>query len=193
MMKECRVATVLVLAVVFCFALGSLDQAAGQRVKTTPVWQITRDGTDTSVRWVKHRPNPRFWIYNVGGGNDLVLDRETGLVWEREPHATERTFTAACNYCYDLNKGGRMGWRLPAIEELTSLVDEAQLERLPKDHPFTVSTTNRYWSSTTDPSDDTDANTYRFGASGGPLAVDKVNGSELTWCVRGGKAARDTY
>lgn len=55
-----------------------------------------------------------------------VLDRETGLVWEKQPSATPRTWRDALSHCLNLRTGGRMGWRLPAVQELLTLVDPAQ-------------------------------------------------------------------
>lgn len=97
-----KIAVVLTLAVAFCFVLyASVAQAAStdpvnkgyfnKRAKNThravniPIWQITQDGNAPfSVNWVDHAPNPRFAIYDPGTPgdetDDLVLDKETGLV-----------------------------------------------------------------------------------------------------------------
>ena len=55
-----------------------------------------------------------------------VLDRETGLVWERSPDPTHRNRRLAASACHDKIIGGRKGWRLPTISELASLVDPHQ-------------------------------------------------------------------
>ena len=51
------------------------------------IWKLFIDGTDTSVAWLDHKPNTRFAIYNAGTAtnpnDDLVLDKETGLIWPR--------------------------------------------------------------------------------------------------------------
>ena len=40
-----------------------------------------------SLKWVDHKLNPRFAIYDLGTpadeGDDLVLDKEKGLIWTR--------------------------------------------------------------------------------------------------------------
>jgi hypothetical protein len=57
-------------------------------IEPIPNWQITTDGTATSVTWVDYTPNLRFAIYDNNtpdnDTDDLVLDRETGLVWVRD-------------------------------------------------------------------------------------------------------------
>src|SRR5829696_9506620 len=59
-----------------------------------------------------------------GLGAQAALDRETGLVWQRvpiEPRAFE--WQVARNLCRTENTGARQGWRLPSVEELSSLLD----------------------------------------------------------------------
>lgn len=55
-------------------------------------------------------------------GVAAVLDRETGLVWQRVPDTTQRQFANAYHYCAQLSLGGKYGWRLPAVNELASLL-----------------------------------------------------------------------
>ncbi len=79
-----------------------------------------------------------------------VLDRETGLVWERNTLKEARSWIAAQIYCYQLEIGGRKGWRLPTIDELATLVDSSQSNpALPMKHLFTNVKSSYYWSSTT--------------------------------------------
>ncbi|MBC8232578.1 DUF1566 domain-containing protein, partial [bacterium] len=161
MFKTRKTAVVLTLTVASCFALIWLVQAgpdAGPLDPVTkiwaifnlrnrnmatsiPIWQITQDGTAKSVIWVDHKPNPRFAIYDAGTPgdetDDVVLDKETGLVWERAPDMSTMDWYDALLYSYQVYLGGRMGWRLPTIEELASLVDPSEgPPTLSKDHPF---------------------------------------------------------
>jgi hypothetical protein len=88
-------------------------------------------------------------------GGQAVRDNETGLVWERSPH-DQRDWEDAVRTCWQRKVGDRMGWRLPTVEQLASLVDpNAQQPALPPGHPFVnIQTgnflTTAYWSSTTD-------------------------------------------
>lgn len=74
---------------------------------------------------------PRAWSQKLPASarfqlvldNDAVLDKETGLVWEKSPDTTTRHWANATIYAYQKTVGGRKGWRLPTVEELASLVD----------------------------------------------------------------------
>jgi len=69
-----------------------------------------------------------------------VLDKETGLVWEKSPDAAFFLPPAPPTYlmCNYKTVGGRKGWREPTIEELASLIDPTQTSpALPSGHPFT--------------------------------------------------------
>jgi hypothetical protein len=66
---------------------------------------------------------PRFIVLtNIPGA---VLDAETGLVWQRTPTNgfSFHNWAASHAVCNSLALGNRLGWRLPTIHELTSLVD----------------------------------------------------------------------
>jgi hypothetical protein len=148
-----------------------------------PIWDITE------ADWIDDRQNRRFAIYSYGaptGSDDAVLDKETGLVWERSPSPDKRQWDGAIVYSYTQAIAGRKGWRLPTIEELLSLVDPTKTNpTLPGGHPFmNVKTDYFYWSSTlgmTQPP--TFAWGYNFG-NGDTSNVVK-SASAYTWLVRG--------
>ena len=81
-----------------------------------------------------------------------------------------------------------MGWRLPTVEELASLVDTSQQQpALPAGHPFSNVSLNLYWSATTDANDNSNAWTVTFGARGALFIASKTDPDALVWCVRGGQ------
>ncbi len=122
-----------------------------------------------------------------------ALDRETGLVWEKSPLWTGNpstsvmTWIPAIGHCYKRRVGGRKGWRLPAIEELASLVDTsvATSPKLPAGHPFTNVQSGFYWSSSTRAGDNNYAWSVGFG-DGGVYGGGKSTTAFYVWCVRGG-------
>ena len=125
-----------------------------------PIWQITKEGTAESVEWVDHDPNPRFAIYDPDTPedetDDAILDKETCLVWQKYL-GQAMDWASAIEHCYDVTTGGRKGWRVPTMEELSSLVDPNQeYPALPLGHPFSNLQTF-YWSSTTNVEDTTQA------------------------------------
>jgi hypothetical protein len=140
MERTTKITTVLTLVMAFCFVLVSLAQA---QEKAKPLMLI------------EHKPNPRFAILDPCSpeeeGDDLVLDKKTGLVWARNAHLAtmQLMWDDAGIYCQNLTLGNHKGWRLPTKEELSSLVDASQEHpSLPKGHPFS-NVKFSYWSSTT--------------------------------------------
>ncbi|MCR4320424.1 MAG: DUF1566 domain-containing protein, partial [Candidatus Brocadiaceae bacterium] len=117
--------------------------------------------------------------------NAAVLDKETGLVWEKSPDTTTRTWTSAIAYAYAKNVGNRKGWRLPTVEELASLVDPTQNNpALPSGHPFTNVQSLQYWSASTFAGNTSNAWYVHF-LNGDALNFNKLVGNYV-WCVRGG-------
>ena len=166
--------------------------------------------------------------------NEVVRDNETGLLWERyvlspgsNPDGStgriqRMSWSDAVMYCYrntlgnadDNGLDGRAGWRLPAIEELTSLLrgdfDQWESEIIgilqtdwgfaitrPRNPDFPDSNNPRtYWSITTSPSANTDALVLEWidrspAGDGVENLFFRVNSMPMSnralpWCVRGG-------
>jgi hypothetical protein len=129
------------------------------------------------------------WIdaFHPSGGA-AVLDRETGLVWARSPINSPSTWGFAVDRCNKLTIGNRMGWRLPAVQELTSLIDPTTPLpiALPNGHPFENVLPVTYWSASTSAEIPTGTFAFAvsFSGSGGTFVQGK-GGSALFWCVRG--------
>lgn len=84
---------------------------------------------------------PRFVVL-TNWSNEAVLDRETGLVWQRTPPTllAAQVFHDAVT-CAGSVTGGRYGWRLPRKAELMSLGDPTNASaevHLPAGHPFLI-------------------------------------------------------
>ncbi len=128
----------------------------------------------------------RFEVLKKFNG-DAVLDKETDLVWQRTPGPTVRFWGSAISACFGDRTGGRGGWRLPTMPELTSLIDPTQANPpLPVDHPFDLSNlTGDVWSVNTVPGSDT-ANTQDVLNDGFLGGASKVAAQLQSWCVRGG-------
>ena len=138
--------------------------------------------------WSQILPASERFELVMGGG--AVLDKETGLVWERSPDTTGRTWINACSHCYKREVANRKGWRLPTIEELARLVDNDNSDpALPTNHPFTVQS-SYYWSSTTVVGITSTVWLVNF-YNGGVYNKDKGY-FHYVWCVRGGHG-HDAY
>jgi hypothetical protein len=125
---------------------------------------------------------------------EAVLDHETGLVWEKAPTAGSVSWVDAVGHCNGQRVGDRMGWRLPAIEELSTLVDPTQSNpALPPAHPFTglhISPLDQYWTISNHPGDQ-GRNATQMSLTYGAVNEfvndgDKEQGRGFVLCVRGG-------
>jgi len=132
-------------------------------------------------------------------GNTAVRDNETGLVWDRSPSVALWTWFAARNLCMDKEVGGRLGFRLPSVHELSGLIDRQVITpgvpKLPPNHPFiNVQGSDReaYWAAQA--AGDNPALAFRvlFGTGGSGNAENK-NSPSFFWCVRGGSPGPDQY
>jgi hypothetical protein len=137
--------------------------------------------------------NPAPWVGQIEGQNrftvlkqwndEAVLDRETGLLWERSPsNAPAGNWYGAYNTCLGKTIGGRWGWRRPAFEELASLVaTTSAIPTLPIQHPF-ANVPGEFLSATTQLAGN-NALAIQFGI--GAIAREKSTPGRV-WCVRGG-------
>jgi len=133
----------------------------------------------------------RFKVLSQFAGA-AVLDKETGLVWEQSPDTGTPTWFNALTHCYTRTVGGRLGWRLPTIEELASLIDPNNPTGnpdLPPGHPFDNVQSSDYWSATTQA--DITSQAWGVGLQGGVGTAAKTD-TFFVWCVRGGMNA-DQY
>jgi hypothetical protein len=124
----------------------------------------------------------------LGPSPKAVIDRGTGLVWERSPQNAGFTWHDAVDACYGKTVGGRMGWRLPSVAELQSLFD-LSADHLPNNHPFVFSPSiaETYWTSERT---DNLLSVYLFSSvPESPVSASSSNTLSV-WCVRGG-APRD--
>lgn len=153
----------------------------------------TFDPNTVTQNWDKKLPNDvRFTVLADFDNQAAVRDNETGLVWERMPSSSQATWYDAVRACWLRQVGGRMGWHLPTVEELASLVDPtvpAPGPALPSGHPFLNIQAASYWSTTTDVRVQflpTQAWEVRFDQPG-QVGDSGKDTTRYYWCVRGGQ------
>ena len=145
--------------------------------------------------WDQKKAAANRFVVLTNWFSQAVLDKETGLVWERSTASDLRPWGVGIHNarlaCATRAVGGRKGWRLPSIVELTSLIDPTQTNpSLPQGHPFTIGLVGDYWTATTNAEDSSIA--WRVNFSVGYVDIyDKTNSLQV-WCVRGGMNA-DAY
>ena len=142
--------------------------------------------------WDQTLPSANRFIVLSNFSSQAVLDRETGLVWERTPSPFRDDWVGSVHFCLNKQVGGRMGWRLPSINELASLYDPSVPDpgpALPAGHPFAGVQPQVYWSATNSTipgviADAAWAVTFQAGL-GSPVGNPSKSGELFSWCVRG--------
>jgi hypothetical protein len=157
----------------------------------------TATDAQASTPWDTQITTNRFRVLSAFDG-EAVLDRETGLVWERSALGHFRDWYDAARQCRIRKTGGRMGWRLPTVEELTSLIDPESTSGilLPAGHPFEIFNGGFgapvFWTATTDAEYPERALVVDLGelawpgVIGRPVKTLSPDGYIDGWCVRGG-------
>ncbi len=150
-----------------------------------------KDGDEHPVlRWDQEiNTTSRFTVLSAFGSH-AVRDNETGLVWEKGPSTSLVNWEDAQTHCNNLTTGDRLGWRLPTLQELTSLLDpnEFLFPILPAGNPF-KNVQLGYWSATTYASATSEAWTVNFNSVQDTTQThqqDKSFKGSWAWCVRGG-------
>ena len=157
-----------------------------------PVWELFAGGTDKSIVWVDHKPNYRFAIYIDHHAEDLVLDKETGLIWPRNANLLEQAqnWLDSNTTCREQKLANRIGWRLPTVEELSSLVDTRNAHpAMPTGHPFRSvqfgDGVPAYWTSTNSENPGSAAWFVNMGSGSAGLGNKSISG--FAWPVRAGR------
>jgi hypothetical protein len=175
-------AIVLAVAVVMFFPVlgiaGSLEPSAAPAPTMKTLDQIPPTWSQTL---------PAAQRFELVLNNAGVLDKETGIVWEKAPSIFDQQYWFMAIYaCQNKIIGNRKGWRLPTAEELLSLVDPSESNpALPSGHPFSNVQQGGYWSATTSEFLATDAiDVVVYNGAVGNVTKD---GIASVWCVRGGQ------
>jgi len=139
--------------------------------------------------WDRKIPTATRFVVLTNWNSEAVLDKETGLVWERLPDRTFQTWFEARRFCTSRTTGTRKGWRLPSIHELASLIDPSENGlSLPMGIPFDTVEIGDYWSATTNAGDPALAWNL-FSGNGEVFDNPKASVIAHAWCVRGGNNA----
>ena len=171
------------------FILGvlALGLLAGAALTAGPAQAVSGPGPYYAEPALDQVKGAGRFLVLTNWNKEAVLDKKTGLVWETTPSVTATRWWNVRDTCTNKVVGGRKGWRIPSVVELSSLVDPANADpALPTDAPFNIFSVG-YWSASTHAELSTDA-----------LLVDFFNGLVLSpgkteigqvWCVRGGRNA----
>lgn len=168
-------------------ALGALTATMGALLADPTAAQLSTTANGpyyAAPAWSQKLTTNRFVVL-ANWNHEAVLDRETGLVWERTPASGFETWLRAQQHCNNRSVGGRKGWRLPQVQDLASLIDPTVPSpgpTLPAGHPF-VDVKTIYWAANDSAQEPRAAWVVDFfvGITG---FLDR-EGLQSVWCVRG--------
>jgi hypothetical protein len=127
----------------------------------------------------------RFTLLGDEYNREAVRDNKTGLIWERSPALEMSNWEMAHQRCASNLAGGGKDWRVPTVQELSTLVERSSMDvKLPADHPFANVEPAIYWSATERRDDAAYASFVNF-SSGRSATLEKFMPT-FVWCVRGG-------
>lgn len=92
------------------------------RIKGYGLWHPR--GGEKTFYVLAVRGNPEYGQNQfVDNKNETILDKATGLTWQKGDSQQQMDFPSALAYCENLNLAGTDNWRLPNVKELQSIVD----------------------------------------------------------------------
>jgi Protein of unknown function (DUF1566) len=124
-------------------------------------------------------PNPRSYDTQTDG---VVIDRITGLMWQRRLADTFMTQQKAQRQCDDLTLAGHDDWRLPSRIELVTLLDTTRIQPSIDVDAFPGTPSDWFWTSSP-AADDRAAAWYVYFYFGYPK-TDEISNSFSVRCVR---------
>lgn len=159
----------------------------------------TGDDGDLEIGWWKGSTaanNRTRFIAKTIGGDDVVIDLATGLMWAADGNGaggnngTLALWNGGIDYCLGLTFAGYSDWRLPNIKEHFSIVEYDKALRdaaEPLINPLfdNIGRVEPYWTSTTVVYDTTKAHSMGFSI-GIIYAEDKATYFNRLLSVRGG-------
>ncbi len=119
---------------------------------------------------------------------EIVIDIKRDLMWQDDIEVAfnRDRWHKADFYCKDLEYSGYSDWRLPSLKELLTITDTNIYN--PSINPiFKHLESNKYWSSSTDVSEDDEKYYYYINFKDGSDNLEHKSKKQYIRCVRGGK------
>ena len=164
--------------IVFCVTIPMQLSYAHNKVVVVP---LAGDDAPPEPTAPLAKVNPGQTDYTIMAST--VIDKITGLEWQRIDDNTIRNWNAALDYCANLSLDGRTDWRLPDIIELQSIVDYGQTSTPIIDGvAFPGTNSSGYWSASSRASSSGSAWVVNFG--GGNVSSNIKSNFFYVRCVR---------
>lgn len=125
---------------------------------------------------------PQSFTVKVFSGDNVVLDNNTGLMWQQTIPTSTYSWDKAVSYCDGLTYAGYSDWRLPTPQEFLTIVDNSRYKPAIDTTYFPNTPSSYFWSSSTYASSTSYAWGVDFGIGGNVGSYNKTNYDY--YCVR---------
>ncbi len=92
---------------------------------------------------------PQSFTVQTISSQKVVLDNNTGLMWQQTIPTSTYTWANAVSYCENLEYAGYTDWRLPTPKELQTIVDNSKYNPAIDTSYFPGTPSSNFWSSST--------------------------------------------
>ena len=144
---------------------------------------------------------PKNFVFDDTVADDItVIDKNTGLEWQKESGGYKKTWDSALSYCDTLEYGGHADWRLPSIKELMTIVNYNKRPKLDVENFDADSKYYMWWSSTEYAADNTKAwyfdslgsGDYRYAVTNNYTSKTNTERKDVH-CVRGTSLQENSF
>ena len=130
---------------------------------------------------------PQIFRVETISGDNVVVDFNTGLMWQQTIPTTARTWS----YCSGLTYAGYDDWRLPTPKELLTIVDNSRYNPAIDTTYFPNTPNGYFWSSSTYVDDTYYAWSVDFNNGGVGLSLKSL--TSYVRCVRGDRLPNSSF
>lgn len=116
-------------------------------------------------------------------GNGTITDNLTELIWQKNPFTDSLTWEQSLAYADSLTLNNDTDWRIPNVKELQSINIESLTNPSLDQNYFSVTSANKYWTSTTLPNQTLKA--WYLDTQFGITTYDAKTFKHYFICVRG--------
>ncbi len=127
-------------------------------------------------------PRPSLASEYVDNGDGTVTDQASGLIWQQPHEHEQRTWKQAVNYCNNLTLGDSNNWRLPAVDELESLINKDRFAPSIDTHYFNDTISAYFWSTSSDEAESD--HVWIVGFNSGHVSTEHKELRNYARCVR---------
>lgn len=125
---------------------------------------------------------PQSFTVQTISSEKVVLDNNTGLMWQQTIPTSTYTWENAVSYCNNLTYASYTDWRLPTPKELLTIVDNSKYDPAIDTTYFSNTPSSYFWSSSTYANDTSSA--WRVNFNLGNVYSDYKTDTSYVRCVR---------